>query len=260
MQKTDFIILLFCAIAAILHGMSGFGFPMLSTAAVAMLYPLSTAVALVLIPCLLLNLFMLRGDTQQSIFSSLYGYCKKYWGLILSALIGSYLGVSLLLILNEGYLKFTMGLLILLYVADQFRQRPLQISASLKNMLIFGLLAGVIGGATNAMAPFLMMYLLSTQHSKTDIVVISNLNFIISKLIQLAVLFPVIQQFNHIQLQVLALICLISVAMVYVGSQIRKNISQAVFKQIVFTLLGLMAIYAIAQGLSIILKQPALMV
>ena len=260
MQKTDFIILLFCAIAAILHGMSGFGFPMLSTAAVAMLYPLSTAVALVLIPCLLLNLFMLRGDTQQSIFSSLYGYCKKYWGLILSALIGSYLGVSLLLILNEGYLKFAMGTLILLYVADQFRQHPLQISASMKNMLIFGFLAGVIGGATNAMAPFLMMYLLSTQHSKTDIVVISNLNFIISKLIQLAVLYPVIQQFNHIQLQVLALICLISVAMVYVGSQIRKNISQAVFKQIVFTLLGLMAIYAIAQGLSIILKQPALLV
>ena len=260
MQKTDFIILLFCAIAAILHGMSGFGFPMLSTAAVAMLYPLSTAVALVLIPCLLLHLFMLRGDTQQSLFSSLYGYCKKYWGLIFSALIGSYLGVSLLLILNEGYLKLAMGVLILLYVADQFRQRPLQISASLKNMLIFGLLAGVIGGATNAMAPFLMMYLLSTQHSKTDIVVISNLNFIISKLIQLAVLYPVIQQFNHIQLQVLALICLISVAMVYVGSQIRKNISQAVFKQIVFTLLGLMAIYAIAQGLSIILKQPALLI
>ena len=260
MQKTDFIILLFCAIAAILHGMSGFGFPMLSTAAVAMLYPLSTAVALVLIPCLLLNIYMLRGDATQSIFSSLYGYCKKYWGLIFSALIGSYLGVSLLLILNEGYLKLAMGVLILLYVADQFRQRPLQISASLKNMLIFGFLAGVIGGATNAMAPFLMMYLLSTQHSKTDIVVISNLNFIISKLIQLAVLFPVIQQFNHIQLQVLALICLISLAMVYVGSQIRKNISQAVFKQIVFTLLGLMAIYAIAQGLSIILKQPALMV
>ncbi|MFV5463388.1 sulfite exporter TauE/SafE family protein [Acinetobacter towneri] len=260
MQKTDFIILLFCAIAAILHGMSGFGFPMLSTAAVAMLYPLSTAVALVLIPCLLLNIYMLRGDATQSIFSSLYGYCKKYWGLIFSALIGSYLGVSLLLILNEGYLKLAMGVLILLYVADQFRQRPLQISASLKNMLIFGFLAGVIGGATNAMAPFLMMYLLSTQHSKTDIVVISNLNFIVSKLIQLAVLFPVIQQFNHIQLQVLALICLISVAMVYVGSQIRKNISQAVFKQIVFTLLGLMAIYAIAQGLSIILKQPALMV
>ena len=199
MQKTDFIILLFCAIAAILHGMSGFGFPMLSTAAVAMLYPLSTAVALVLIPCLLLNIYMLRGDATQSIFSSLYGYCKKYWGLIFSALIGSYLGVSLLLILNEGYLKLAMGVLILLYVADQFRQRPLQISASLKNMLIFGLLAGVIGGATNAMAPFLMMYLLSTQHSKTDIVVISNLNFIISKLIQLAVLYPVIQQFSHIQ-------------------------------------------------------------
>ncbi|MDO5542021.1 MAG: sulfite exporter TauE/SafE family protein [Acinetobacter sp.] len=260
MQKTDFIILLFCAIAAILHGMSGFGFPMLSTAAVAMLYPLSTAVALVLIPCLLLNIYMLRGDATQSIFGSLYGYCKKYWGLIFSALIGSYLGVSLLLILNEGYLKLAMGVLILLYVADQFRQRPLQISASLKNMLIFGLLAGVIGGATNAMAPFLMIYLLSTQHSKTDIVVISNLNFIISKLIQLAVLYPVIQQFSHIQLKVLALICIISVLMVYIGSLIRKQISQTLFKQIVFTLLGFMALYAIAQGLFIIQKSPALLI
>ncbi|QGM26437.1 sulfite exporter TauE/SafE family protein [Acinetobacter towneri] len=260
MQKTDFIILLFCAIAAILHGMSGFGFPMLSTAAVAMLYPLSTAVALVLIPCLLLNLYMLRSDSKQSLFSSLYGYCKKYWGLILSALIGSYLGVSLLLILNEGYLKFAMGTLILLYVADQFRTRPLQISASLKNMLIFGFLAGVIGGATNAMAPFLMMYLLSTQHSKTDIVVISNLNFIVSKLIQLAVLYPVIQQFSSTQFKVLALICLISVAMVYVGSLIRKQISQTLFKQIVFTLLGFMALYAIAQGAFIIQKSPALLI
>ncbi len=73
-------------------------------------------------------------------------------------------------------------------MANRLRQHPLQISASLKNMLIFGFVAGVIGGVTNAMAPFLMMYLLSTQHSKTDIVVISNLNFIISKLIQLAVL------------------------------------------------------------------------
>ncbi len=114
MQKTDFIILLFCAIAAILHGMSGFGFPMLSTAAVAMLYPLSTAVALVLDSLFASQYLYAAGRCTQSIFSSLYGYCKKYWGLIFSALIGSYLGVSLLLILNEGYLKLAMGVLILL--------------------------------------------------------------------------------------------------------------------------------------------------
>ena len=105
-----------------------------------------------------------------------------------------------------------------------------------------------------------MMYLLSTQHSKTDIVVISNLNFIISKLIQLAVLYPVIQQFSHIQLKVLALICIISMLMVYIGSLIRKQISQTLFKQIVFTLLGFMALYAIAQGLFIIQTSPALLI
>ncbi len=80
MQKTDFIILLFCAIAAILHGMSGFGFPMLSTAAVAMLYPLSTAVALVLIPCLLLNLYMLRGDATAIFIEQFIWLLQKILG------------------------------------------------------------------------------------------------------------------------------------------------------------------------------------
>ncbi len=80
MQKTDFIILLFCAIAAILHGMSGFGFPMLSTAAVAMLYPLSTAVALVLIPCLLLNIYMLRGDATAIYIQQFIWLLQKILG------------------------------------------------------------------------------------------------------------------------------------------------------------------------------------
>ncbi len=48
--------------------------------------------------------------------------------------------------------------------------------------------------------------------------------------------------------------------MVYIGSLIRKQISQTLFKQIVFTLLGFMALYAIAQGLFIIQTSPALLI
>ena len=57
MSKADLMVLIFCVIAALLHGISGFGFPMVSTAAISTLYPLSTTVAFVLLHCLILNLF-----------------------------------------------------------------------------------------------------------------------------------------------------------------------------------------------------------
>src|SRR5690606_28711175 len=99
---------------------------------------------------------------------------KRYWPLMPSSRSGSVVGVKLLLWLNEAYLKLLLGLVIIFYVLDQLRARPLQVSPHISSMLCFGLLAGIIGGATNAMAPFLMMYLMSCQLSKTDIVIISN--------------------------------------------------------------------------------------
>jgi len=172
LHKTEVLTLLLCAFAALLHGLSGFGFPMVSTAALSMFYSLQTAVAMVIIPCIILNLSLLQAGKNHSFFQNILHYLKQYWGLIGSSLIGSFIGVGLLLYVNEGYLKLIMGSVILLYVLDQFRSQPFQVSRSFKNMLIFGFLAGVIGGATNAMAPFLMMYLLSTRHDKTDVVMI----------------------------------------------------------------------------------------
>ena len=184
MTQAEWMMLWLCALAALLHGLSGFGFPMMSTAVLSSEYPLSMAVTLVILPCLLLNLIMLNADPQHGLFSSMGYYLKRYWPLILSSLIGSVLGVKLLLWLNEAYLKLLLGLVIVFYVLDQLRARPLQVSPHISSMLCFGLLAGIIGGATNAMAPFLMMYLMSCQLSKIDIVIISNLNFIRDQLIR----------------------------------------------------------------------------
>src|SRR5690606_18209284 len=192
MTQAEWMMLWLCALAALLHGLSGFGFPMMSTAVLSSEYPLSMAVTLVILPCLLLNLIMLNADPQHGLFSSMGYYLKRYWPLMLSSLIGSVLGVKLLLWLNEANLKLLLGLVIVIYVLDQLLARPLQVSPHISSMLCFGLLAGIIGGATNAMAPFLMMYLMSCQLSKIDIVIISNLNFIAGKLIQLILLFPIL--------------------------------------------------------------------
>ncbi len=134
MHKTEVLTLLLCAFAALLHGLSGFGFPMVSTAALSMFYSLQTAVAMVIIPCIILNLSLLQAGKNHSFFQNILHYLKQYWGLIGSSLIGSFIGVGLLLYVNEGYLKLIMGSVILLYVLDQFRSQPFQVSRSFKNM------------------------------------------------------------------------------------------------------------------------------
>lgn len=252
MHKTEVLTLLLCAFAALLHGLSGFGFPMVSTAALSMFYPLQTAVAMVIIPCIILNLSLLQANKNQSFFQNILHYLKQYWGLIGSSLIGSFIGVGLLLYVNEGYLKLIMGSVILLYVLDQFRSQPFQVSRSFKNMLIFGFLAGVIGGATNAMAPFLMMYLLSTRHDKTDVVMISNMCFLASKLIQLSLLYPTLYTFQPSQIYLLIGVTILSLLFVYLGAKIRSNISQQKFNLIIFTILMLLGCNALWQGMELI--------
>ncbi|ENW85545.1 hypothetical protein F906_02358 [Acinetobacter pseudolwoffii] len=248
MTQAEWMMLWLCALAALLHGLSGFGFPMMSTAVLSSEYPLSMAVTLVILPCLLLNLIMLNADPQHGLFSSMGYYLKRYWPLILSSLLGSMLGVQLLFWLNEGILKLLLGLVMVFYVLDQLRTRPLQVSSHVSSMLYFGLLAGIIGGATNAMAPFLMMYLMSCQLSKTDIVIISNLNFIASKLIQLVWLFPLLIAFEVPQQHILIGISLFALAGVWIGGKIRHRLSQQHFKWIVLALLFGLGLYALWQS------------
>ncbi len=250
MYKTEFLTLLLCALAALLHGLSGFGFPMISTAALSLFHPLQTAVAMVLIPCIIMNLSVL-GTHEKASISLLY-YVKNYWSLIGSSLIGSLFGVMLLLYIDESYLKLLLGMVIWLYVLDQFRSQPLHLRRSIKNMLIFGLLAGVIGGATNAMAPFLMMYLLSTQHSKNDIVMITNISFLASKLIQLSILYPTLLTFDQAQIYLLCSITIFSLFFIYLGSKIRIHISQQKFKRLILVILTVLGTNALWQGINMI--------
>jgi len=252
MTQAEWIMLCLCAVAALLHGLSGFGFPMMSTVVLSTQYPLSLAVTLVIIPCLILNLLMLNADSQHNLFQSIRYYLQRYWPLILSSLLGSLLGVKLLLWLNEAYLKLLLGSVIVFYVVDQLRSRPLQASPQVWSMLVFGLLAGVIGGATNAMAPFLMMYLLSCQLNKTDIVIISNLNFIVGKLIQLLILFPLLVQITPQQQAILVGITIFALAGVWIGSKIRHRLSQKHFKFLVLALLAVLGIETLWQSAALL--------
>ncbi|MBV7609619.1 TSUP family transporter, partial [Escherichia coli] len=101
-------------------------------------------------------------------------------------------------------------------------------------------------------APFLMMYLLSCQLSKTDIVIISNLNFIASKLVQLTLLFPILISLQTHQRHILLGIMLFALIGVWLGGKIRHRLSQQHFKYLVLFFLFGLGIYALWQSVGLL--------
>ncbi|AMO56590.1 hypothetical protein GZ77_03730 [Endozoicomonas montiporae] len=178
------VILLLIMMAGAAHGALGFGFPMLSTPILALAYDLQTAVVLTMIPSsvvIILSLYNCRGINIDY---------EKYYPIILMTTIGSFSGAWLLTWVNPDILKLLLAASILIYLfSAPLKQFISMLSArALLFPAIMGSFAGVIGGATNAVSPVLMMYLLEVTESKKEIIVISNICFLLSKMTQLAIL------------------------------------------------------------------------
>lgn len=78
--------------AAILHGITGMGFPMLGTTALAFIMPLSKVVALVALPSLLMSLLVLCSNNKKGFYQEIVYYLKTYKLLAIGSVVGSILG------------------------------------------------------------------------------------------------------------------------------------------------------------------------
>lgn len=102
--------------ASVLHGLSGMGFPLLATTALSLAMPLTKTVALLAIPTLLINLWVVFAPTQKpaQTHSSSPPTIRPYLPLIIASVVGGVLGVRLLLFLPTVWLTLLLGITILL--------------------------------------------------------------------------------------------------------------------------------------------------
>ena len=193
------------AVASLLHGLTGMGFPMIGTIALAMLLPLPKAIAIMAFPSLIMNFIVLITNNSKGIWGEIVYYSKKYWLLALTSLIGSIIGVKLLLFVPAGVVYLLMALVTLYYVIDGYLSnkgiiKGLKIPTGTVSLMVFGAVAGIVGGATNAMSPILMMYLFSNTNNKHEIVKASNICYLLSKIVQVIMLRDQILSFSSREL------------------------------------------------------------
>lgn len=237
-------------LGAVLHGVTGLGFPIVSTMSVAIIYPLPVAIALIAFPNIIINFIVLLPSKNNDEEVGLFFAVRKFWLLVLSTVIGCIIGVLLLKELPLGWLYLLLSLATLFYVFYTFfnAQKTVKQHGEWQNstlkMLVFGGLAGVVGGATNAMSSILMMYLLAASNNKSEIVKVSNFCFLLAKIVQIALLKDELSNLGTSALWVLPLITVVSVAALFIGIKIRDKISIALFKKFVLIMLLLLSLRA----------------
>lgn len=233
--------------AAILHGITGMGFPMLGTTALAFIMPLSKVVALVALPSLLMSLLFLCSNNKKGFWQEIVYYLKTYKLLAIGSVVGSILGVKLLLILPVSWLLLLMAIITLYYSVNGIlnvcaKAKNIQVVANNKNMVLFGFLAGIIGGSTNAMSPILLIFLLSETENKNRIVKSSNLCYLLAKIVQIYMLRDQYWLLNKSEYGLIFLLSVLSVIGLYVGIRLRTKISPNFFKMLIFIVLLVLAL------------------
>ncbi|HFC8304633.1 TPA: sulfite exporter TauE/SafE family protein [Neisseria meningitidis] len=233
--------------AAILHGITGMGFPMLGKTALAFIMPLSKVVALVALPSLLMSLLVLCSNNKKGFWQEIVYYLKTYKLLAIGSVVGSILGVKLLLILPVSWLLLLMAIITLYYSVNGIlnvcaKAKNIQVVANNKNMVLFGFLAGIIGGSTNAMSPILLIFLLSETENKNRIVKSSNLCYLLAKIVQIYMLRDQYWLLNKSEYGLIFLLSVLSVIGLYVGIRLRTKISPNFFKMLIFIVLLVLAL------------------
>lgn len=249
MQTENLVLGLIFAIASLLHGISGLGVTLVTTTALASMYPLQHAIILIILPSFALNLMTWLIGGERSVWENFIYYLKHYWLLALMSLLGSLLGVKLLMWVDSSYILLLLAAVIAFYVISNALGKKIILPATKPVLIITGITAGIIGGSTNAMSTILLMYLLSATDDKNTIAKVGNMCYLLGKVAQIIVLWQPIMALPSSDWLLIAVLTILSIASLLVGIRLRHYLSQARFRQLVLVILTVLGLRVGWQGM-----------
>ena len=225
------------------HGVSGFGFPLISTPVVALFTDVKTAVLMTLLPNIVVNVISLikGGNWRDSL--------GKYWPVAVYVMIGTVIGTRLILIAPPEPLRLLLAAIIVLYLEQEsFKQLDWRfVSRQPKPAgFAFGLLAGILSGAVNVALPPLLIYFTALGLAPVAMTQILNLCFLAGRGTQAAVFGGA----GHFGADVLLSVLPATVAAivgVLIGGHFQPRIPPALWRKSIRGFLWVMAVLLVAQ-------------
>ena len=227
-------------LAGMVKGVIGLGLPTISLALLTVALDLPTAMALLLVPSFVTNLW------QASVGRDTRILLRRLWPFLLSASASVWIGAIALKQVDLSLLSALLGALLLIYAAISlagFKPAIARVQESWAAPAS-GLLNGVLTGMTGSFVVPGVMYLNALNLSRDQLIQSMGMLFTLSTL-ALALALGNHALLSQQQLISSSLALIPAIAGMLLGQVIRRTISEAVFRRVFFLSLLLLGTYII---------------
>lgn len=231
-------------LAGLVKGAIGFGFPTLGTPLMALAVDVKSAVALLVIPNLVMDGLQLRrsgplGDAP-----------RRLAPLLLFTMIGTVIGTQLLVALSPRTVTLVLGAFVLSYVLLDLARFSPRVPAGWERGLAapVGLAAGIMGGITNAPGTAIALYFVALGMGKQEFIRSIAFTFLVVKTVQLVMLAWYGLLGWHLVLVSLGLAAA-GLAGFWLGLRLQDWMDQRAFNRVVLVFLAALGVWLVLRAL-----------
>lgn len=229
-----------CAVSlagGVAHGLSGFGFPLISTPTVALVAEVRTAVVVTLLPNIAVNIAgASSGDGWRR-------NLREHFAMPLWVLAGTVAGTQVVLWAPADLLRLTLAAMLVVYL-QQHRLRALDGSGIRRHPAAWGMVLGLAGGffsgTVNVMLPPLLFYYNALGLAAGAMMQVLNACFLVGKASQAAV-FALQGQFTAASLVLTVPPTVVAIAGYALGVKLRPRVPPEAHRRFIRGLLWTMA-------------------
>jgi uncharacterized membrane protein YfcA len=241
---TEILVAAALLFAAFVKGTSGMGFPLIATPTVALLLDIRTAITILIIPNIVMDIAQVfRGGFPYAVF-------RRFGWFFLLTVAGVFAGTKVLVTLPLWILNLCLGVMVLAFVTSRWFKVEFTISPGVEKILNIpaGFFSGFLNGLTNAAGPALAIYLYSLKLKKTEFIKSIATMFIFTKVSQLAAV-STWNLFNWSTLSLSLQVTLFILLGFYAGLKTQDRINQQNFSRALLTLLFVIGVTLIVRAL-----------
>lgn len=215
------------ALAGLVHGTLGLGFPLIATPLVAMVTGVKTAIVVVVGPTLVIVIAAIVAG------GPFLATVREWWRMPIWMAAGSVAGAHVFVFTDAAPLTLLLALAILVYLGlDRIGRGE---SATIRNHrhkfgAMFGFLSGFFEGSVNIAAPPLLIYFLSLGLMPVALVKALNLCFLTGKTAQLSTLLITTNIPTSAWVSTLPL-CVVGIGTLLAGMRIRDRVDTATYRR-----------------------------
>lgn len=239
-------VLLVVALAYLVKGVTGLGGPSVAVPVLAGFMGVEFTVAVIAIPTAVSNVWLVWENRAEA-----PGLRRFLVPLVAAGVVGTVLGVWVLVSIDDQIMSIILGVVIILYIAWYLWKPEAGVDDLTAQRLAWpaGLGGGVLLGSTGIGAPVIATYVHSLRMARSGFVLGVSVPFLVLGIAQISTL-AALGGYDQERLVAALAACVPVLLVTPIGMWIGKRISVGVFQYVVLVVLGIAAVRLLWAGLA----------